>query len=122
MCPYEDAVALNYYTPGKHLIDENVLTALTALGVNDDLMKVLSSDQKGKFGVDVLNVDLDLGIANDLLDLIGGFLFDVPQIKERQFSKTYELRDAVYKYINMSVSILPGDRMMGSVCLITWAM
>lgn len=105
MCPHEDKVEVKYYKPASHNITEEVITKLRTLGVKEELLTILAIEDRGKKTVNEVNTLLGLNISSGILDLVGNEKVDISKIKEQIFSKTYKVKESIYKNTDLNTDV-----------------
>ena len=107
MCPHETGAQLHYYKPATYTINDSVINQLENLGVNQDLLDILSTTEAPDYNSIFSNYDwynaLDASVRQDILDYFAQV--EVPQIKERVFKKQYLLKQSVYQMIDLGINI-----------------
>ena len=105
MCPHEKAAPLKYYIPAKYRIDDAMITELALLNASHDFLDILQRiEPTGEYSLDELSADFN--IASVILEnMPEGAKFQVPQIRERQFKRRFELEEAVLQIINLHLNL-----------------
>lgn len=106
MCPYEDELRVEYYTPATHTITDSIITLFDSLQIDDALLKVLAWDKKGKFTpseLDALGIDYEFVGSVNFAPKV-----EVPKIKDQRFKKTVNIRQAVYAIADLGIDLDDG--------------
>ena len=112
MCPREEATPVNYYEPSKHQVTNSTVADLSAMFARDEgdpaieelFLQMLSNTETREVTFDELKGEFTISEA--IQELIpGDAVFELEQIRDREFSNKLSLAEAVTGFIDLRLDM-----------------